>query len=159
MSRRFGSAQVLNGDDSSVNYDSSSPVTSRKPMTSTPKVRYVKECEGCRDIKGRSRLSSSEEFKRPTANQKTQITLTNQKQETQVRTREFNTQTFEPLTHRNGTFIILRYDDVIITSLKCMTHTWQKLTNKKRKNSSISTNGHMFSPNLRTICWITCPEN
>lgn len=87
-------------------------------MTSTPKVRYVKECEGCRDIKGRSRLSSSEEFKRPTANQKTQITLTNQKQETQVRTREFNTQTFEPLTHRNGTFIILRYDDVIITSLK-----------------------------------------
>ena len=87
-------------------------------MTSTPKVRYVKECEGCRDIKGRSRLSSSEEFKRPTSNQKTQITLTNQKQETQVRTREFNTQTFEPLTHRNGTFIILRYDDVIITSLK-----------------------------------------
>ena len=108
LSRRFGSAQVLNGDDSSVNYDSSSPVTSRKPMTSTPKVRYVKECEGCRDIKGRSRLSSSEEFKRPTANQKAQITLTNQKQETQVRTREFNTQTFEPLTHRNGPFLLLR---------------------------------------------------
>ena len=85
-------------------------------MTSTPKVRYVKECEGCRDIKGRSRLSSSEEFKRPTANQKTQITLTNQKQETQVRTREFNTQTFEPLTHRNGPFLSLRIDDVIITS-------------------------------------------
>ena len=87
-------------------------------MTSTPKVRYVKECEGCRDIKGRSRLSSSEEFKRPTANQKTQITLTNQKQETQVRTREFNTQTFEPLTHRNGPFLSLRIDDVKITSLK-----------------------------------------
>ena len=87
-------------------------------MTSTPKVRYVKECEGCRDIKGRSRLSSSEEFKRPTSNQKTQITLTNQKQETQVRTREFNTQTFEPLTHRNGPFLSLRIDDVKITSLK-----------------------------------------
>ena len=87
-------------------------------MTSTPKVRYVKECEGCRDIKGRSRLSSSEEFKRPTANQKAQITLTNQKQETQVRTREFNTQTFEPLTHRNGPFLLLRYDDVIKTSFK-----------------------------------------
>ena len=120
MSRRFGSAQVLNGDDSSVNYDSSSPVTSRKPMTSTPKVRYVKECEGCRDIKGRSRLSSSEEFKRPTANQKAQITLTNQKQEPQVRTREFNTQTFEPLTHRNGPFLFLRNNDVIMT-LKFMT--------------------------------------
>ena len=78
-------------------------------MTSTPKVRYVKECEGCRDIKARSRLSSSEEFKRPSANQKTQmITLTNGKPETQIRTREFNTQTFEPLTHRNGPFLLLR---------------------------------------------------
>jgi hypothetical protein len=99
LSRRFGSAQILNGDDSSVNYDSSSPVTSRKPMTSTPKVRYVKECEGCRDIKGRSRLSSSVEFKRPSANQKAQIILTNEKPETPVHTREFNTQTFQPLTH------------------------------------------------------------
>ena len=108
MSRRFGSAQVLNGDDSSVNYDSSSPVTSRKPMTSTPKVRYVKECEGCRDIKGRSRLSSSEEFKRPSTNQKTQILLSNQKTEnSQVRTREFNTQTYEPLTHRNGQIFLI----------------------------------------------------
>ena len=112
--RRFGSAQQLNKDaDSSLgslNYDSSSPVTNRKQLTSTPvtKFRYVQRCETCcgddrtrlssyspSDFEEKS-LSGSFEPKNPAKNVKVNIQCSKTKE-----TREIFVQTPSPLTHRN----------------------------------------------------------
>ena len=100
--RRFGSAQQLNKEtDSSLNYDSSSPVTNRKhpQLTSTPttKVRYVQQCEVCCGS-DRNRLSSysPSDIEERSKNVKVNISCSETKQ-----SREIFVQTPSPLTHRN----------------------------------------------------------
>ena len=94
--RRFGAASHLNKNsdfdsnyDSSLVYDSSSPVAHRKsPMcTSTPtKVRYVARCESCTGAEVRNFRNFSFE---------------NEKGEEMVKKNEIMVQTIAPLMHRN----------------------------------------------------------